>query len=222
MTCDFMRCLKAQPAVSALFYFTNRQASVPHKITVYNVFIFALKMELTPRTGENLLNPLFTLGICTFSIQNPPIIISYRRHIQRGFFTPLNFERSYRHLQHFFLQSHIFHRKIVRFFSAAFEASSARIQALTSIGAATVFHSRKLAQSAVRIAQCAMNKGFGFQVWNSGDFLNFSQSQLTRQNHALKAHFLQKQRAFFIMHRHLRTGMSFNLRIFFLHNPSHA
>ena len=67
-----------------------------------------------------------------------------------------------------------------------------------------------------------MNKSLGFQPRNSGNFFNFSLRQFTGYHHPAEPFLLQRQRPFFIMNRHLRTGMHFQFRITLPNNPRHA
>ena len=67
-----------------------------------------------------------------------------------------------------------------------------------------------------------MDKGFGFQPRNCGNFPYLIQSQLPGQHDAAETNFLQRQRAFFVMYGHLRAGMQFQLRISLAHDARHA
>ena len=122
-----MFAVKSQTPFACLLHFADQQPPMPDKFTFNHIFIFAFEMKFAPRPRKNLFDMFGPVFISPFAVQYPAVIIGNRGHIKRRLFTPLNLQRRYRHFQNIFLQSHVFHRKIMLFPGFAGKIRSAGI-----------------------------------------------------------------------------------------------
>ena len=109
VTGNIMADMKADPAFKHLFDPAGRQSAMTDKIRLHHRFVFAVQMELRPRTRKNLLDVLFSCGVTAFAVQNPTVIVGYRRHIQGILLPSLDFQRRDRHFQNVVFQRHVLH-----------------------------------------------------------------------------------------------------------------